>query len=276
MSYHSSISAMVWYCNNKKIEYGNKTLIMGIVNLTPDSFSDGGSFAAPAQAIEYALQLVRDGADLLDVGAQSTRPGYQEVSPDEEWRRLQPVLSALRGQTAVPLSVDTYYPCVAEKAVLAGADIINDVSGNFQPEMASLIRRSGAGWVVMHNGAGGIREVNAFFERMITLCNNYGIPSDRLCLDPGIGFGKSEEENLALLANPNACKISGFPLLLGASRKRIIGKISGETNPADRLLGNIAADTVAILKGIDIIRLHDVKNEIKGIRAAEELKRWIQ
>ena len=243
---------------------------MGIVNVTPDSFSDGGDYTDTKTAVNHALSLIEDGADIIDLGAQSTRPGYSEISPQEEWERLESVLKKLRALTDVPISVDTYFPYVAERAVENGADIINDVSGSLDEKMAEIIKKSGAGWVVMHNGAGGVKEISEFFDKVITDCNI----KERLCLDMGIGFGKSYEENIELIANVEKYKKEGFPLLLGTSRKRVIGAASGEENPKNRIYGNIAADTAAILAGVDIIRLHDVKNEIKGVRTADEIKRW--
>lgn len=245
---------------------------MGIVNITPDSFSDGGSFKSSEDAVNHALKLLGDGADIIDLGAQSTRPGYTEIPPEEEWKRLEPVLKELRKKTDAPLSVDTYFPFVAEKALKNGADIINDISGNINSETETLCERYGAGIIIMHNGAGGVKEINEFFDKVITDCNI----KEQLCLDMGIGFGKSYEENLELIANVDKYKKEGFPLLLGTSRKRVIGAASGEENPEKRVFGNIAADTAAILKGVDIIRLHDVKNEIKGVRTADEIKRWIK
>lgn len=262
---------MLWQCGKRQIEYGHRVLVMGIVNVTPDSFSDGGQFNTPEKTVDYALQLVKDGADILDIGAQSTRPGYIEITPEEEWKRLQPVITLLRKKTDVPLSADTYFPLVAEKALTAGADIINDVSGTLQPSMASLIASCGAGWVIMHNGDGGVAEVKAFFEKAAEQAVSYGIRPEQLCFDMGIGFGKSREQDIALLANAEKYHISGFPLLLGTSRKRVIGTISGEAEPARRLCGNIAADCAAICGGVDILRIHDVKKEIQGIRAAEAL-----
>ncbi len=264
---------MMWQARDKKIAYGQRTLVMGIVNLTPDSFSDGGRFDSADSAVAYALQLVSDGADILDLGAQSTRPGYTEITPEEEWQRLAPVLTALRKQTDVPLSVDTYFPFVAEKALAAGADIINDVSGKKSEAMAAVIRAYHAGWVMLFGGDGAAEEAKQFFTDCIIFCQKNGIALSQLCFDPGIGFGKTREQDIALIANPSAYKIQGVPLLLGFSRKRVIGVLSGEDNPSERLLGNCAAGTAAILNGADILRLHDVKHEIQAIRAADALKR---
>ena len=243
---------------------------MGIVNVTPDSFSDGGKHMT--DAVAYALSLIDDGADMLDLGAQSTRPGYTEIPASEEIARLSGVLAPLRSQTSVPLSVDTYFPEVAQYALRNGADIINDVSGRWNPAMAELIRESGAGWIIMHNGAGSVDDVKAFFVEMAEKCATFGIRKEQICFDMGIGFGKTYEENLALIAHIAEYKHPDYPLLLGTSRKRVIGTASGQDDPAERIYGNIAADTVAILGGADIIRLHDVKHEKQGILTASALK----
>ncbi len=161
---------MIWKCKNKRIEYGKDVLIMGIVNVTPDSFSDGGDHFSPDDAVECALKLIEDGADIIDIGAQSTRPGHIPVSDKEEWERLEPVLKALNGKISVPVSIDTYYPYVAEKSLLLGADIINDVSGVINPDMAKIIKESGAGWVIMHNGAGSAEDIKNFFEASLAEC----------------------------------------------------------------------------------------------------------
>ncbi|MBR7060906.1 MAG: dihydropteroate synthase, partial [Eubacterium sp.] len=210
---------MIWICRDKKIEYGKRTLIMGIINITPDSFSDGGKYLNSENAVFHALELIKDGADIIDLGAQSTRPGYDEISPEEEWRRLEPVLTQLRKLTDKPVSVDTYFPSVAEKAIALGADIINDVSGKCSKETVELINKSGAGWIVMHNGAGGVETVKEFFNKNITICNK-----NQLCFDMGIGFGKTYEQNLELISNVKKYKPDGVPLLLGVSRKRVIGE----------------------------------------------------
>lgn len=264
---------MIWKCRDKKIEYGDKPLVMGIVNVTPDSFSDGGNYADSENAVAHALELVEQGADIIDLGAQSTRPNYCEISPEEEWARLEPVIKALRPQTNVPISVDTYFPLVAQNALNLGVDIINDVSGAFNQEMAKIVEKTACGWVLMHNGAGSVAEVGDFFKKMLALCDDFGINKSQLCLDMGIGFGKDYEQNLELIANIPEYKIEGVPLLLGTSRKRVIGTASNQPNPQERVYGNISADTVAIFGGADIIRIHDVKNEIQGIMTGYELLR---
>ena len=275
--WHCSINkAMIWNCRDKKIEYGERTLLMGIVNITPDSFSDGGRFFDCKNAVNHALELIADGADIIDLGAQSTRPGYEEISPEEEWARLKPVLCSLRKKTDIPISVDTYFPYVAEKSLLNGADIINDVSGRVNPKMAQIIKKSCSGWVIMHSGAGSINEVKSFFEKAAKECEALEIVKNQLCFDMGIGFGKEYEQNLELIANINEYKLEGYPLLIGVSRKRVIAKASNQVDPEKRIFGNIAAHTAAVFGSVDIIRLHDIKNEKQGIKTAEEIKKWIK
>lgn len=270
------IQTGTWHCKDKKIKYSSKTIVMGILNVTPDSFSDGGRFIDCEKAVSHAFEMKNQGADIIDIGAQSTRPGFEEVPPEEEWQRLEGVLAALKGKIGVPVSVDTYFPSVAEKAVQAGADIINDVSGVFNPDIAKIVKETGCGWIIMHNGEGNgdiLHEVSSFFDEMVQKATEFGIKRESICLDMGIGFGKTYEQNLSLISNISAYKKAGMPLLLGASRKRVIGAGSAQANPAQRVFGNIAADCAAILGGADIIRIHDVENEIQGIKMADELKR---
>lgn len=249
---------------------------MGIVNVTPDSFSDGGEHFSAEDAVKCALALEGDGADIIDIGGQSTRPGHTPVSDKEEWSRLEPVLKNLKGRLNVPLSVDTYYPYVAQKALETGADIINDVSGVISSEMAEIVRESKCGWVIMHNGSGAPGDIRKFFADSVGKCNELGVDTSQLCLDMGIGFGKDYDENMSLLANVSRYKLDGYPLLLGTSRKRVIGQGSGQENPKKRVYGNIAADTAAIFGGADIIRIHDVKNEKQGILMAQNMKGYIR
>lgn len=266
------INMAIWNCKAHQIEYGNRILLMGIVNVTPDSFSDGGDWFSPEKAIQHARQLEEEGADILDIGAQSTRPGHTPVSEKEEWARLRAVLPAVCSQTRIPVSVDTYYPYVAQKALEAGASIINDVSGVLSPEMAAVVKKNAAGWVLMHNGSGSVPEVKAFFEECVRTCAAWGLDKSTLCLDMGIGFGKDYRQNMELLMNAEQYKLKGYPLLLGCSRKRVIGAGSNQDNPKERIYGNIAADTAAIFGGADIIRMHDIKNEKQGVLMAWNMK----
>lgn len=265
---------MEWTCKNKKTQYGKKILIMGIVNVTPDSFSDGGDYFSPDRAVKRALELQSDGADIIDIGGQSTRPGHTAVSDKEEWHRIEPVLKELKGSLTVSLSVDTYYPYVAEKAIEEGADIINDVSGVINPETAEIVGKTKAGWIITHNGSGTPEEVKRFFINSANECESLGVEKSQLCFDMGIGFGKNYDENMTLLANVGEYKLDGYPLLLGTSRKRVIGQGSCQENPQKRVYGNIAADAAAILGGVDIIRIHDVKNEKQGILMAQNIKKY--
>ena len=267
------INNMIWVCKDKKIECSERTLIMAIINVTPDSVSDGGDSFSPEKAAENAIKAQENGADIIDLGAQSTRPGYTEISAREEWSRLAPVFERIKGKIKIPISVDTYFPYVAERAADNGADIINDVSGIINPEMADVIKKTGCGWVIMHNGAGNITDVKAFFERSVKEASLLGVKKESLCLDMGIGFGKNRRQDQELIANVRKYRPAEYPLLLGTSRKRVIAQISGQPEPKNRVYGNIAADTVAILGGVNIIRLHDVENEKQGIKAADALKR---
>lgn len=263
---------MIWKCTDKQIEYGKKPLIMGIVNVTPDSFSDGGEHFEPQDAVDYALQLVSDGADILDFGAQSTRPGYTQISPIEEMDRLEPVISRVRALTDVPISIDTFYPVVALNTIEWGANIINDVSGVVNEKMANVVRDNGAGWIIMHNGAGGVNEVRDFFISSAKRCEELGIDKSQLCFDMGIGFGKDRKQDLSLISSVGDYKLQGYPLLLGTSRKRVIGEYGGESEPKNRDYGNVSADTVAVLGGADIIRMHNVKAEKQGVYFAYAVK----
>jgi len=232
--------------------------LMAILNVTPDSFSDGGLYFAPEDAIARALELERQGADILDVGAQSTRPGCVAVSPAEELRRLLPVLEGLRGKLGIPISIDTFYPEVAEEALRLGASIINDVSGIAREEMAAAVKSHGARWVLMHNQNGAdfegqyedvVKEVREALEQMAAKAMALGLEKQQLILDPGIGFGKCYDDNLRLLANLEQVQVPGFPLLAGVSRKRVTGGSQAAT---------LAAQAIAQCGGADILRTHDV------------------
>jgi len=239
--------------------------LMAILNVTPDSFSDGGKYFSPEAAFTRALELEQQGADILDIGAQSTKPGCEMIPPAEELRRLCPVLEGLRGKIKIPISVDTFYPEVAQVALGLGASIINDVSGAVTAGMAKAVKSHGASWVLMHNRGGAdneghyedvVSELRAALEAMARQALALGIKKERLCLDPGIGFGKSNEDNLRLLANLKQVKVPGLALLVGVSRKRVTGG-----NEADTL----AAQVIAQMGGADILRTHDV---VQARRAA--------
>lgn len=269
----------------RSLPLGARTYVMGILNVTPDSFSDGGMFFDPADAVRHALQIQRDGADILDIGAQSTRPGHVPVGAQEEWDRMAPVLAALDGKIEIPISIDTYYPQVARWALDAGAAIINDVSGQIHPEMFRCVSEYGAGYIAMHTGPGGdadhpaeypegvIADVCAFFEEVTHALLGCGVAEENICLDVGIGFGKTQAENLQLLRELKETRINGCALLVGASRKRVVALASGETDPQRRIPGTIAAHTASIAGGADIIRVHDIAESVQAARVADAIYR---
>lgn len=251
-----------------------RTYIMGILNVTPDSFSDGGDYLDPEAALAHALEMAADGADIIDVGGQSTRPGYQAVPPQEEWARLGALLPRLV-EAGLTVSVDTFYPWVAEKALAVGVHIINDVSG-FGDEMFRAVAGSGCGCVAMHpRGAvkGDILgEVRAFFQERREAAERFGVGLDRLCFDPGIGFGKTLEDNLRLIARVGKTKLPGAAYLMAASRKRVTGAPCGDPPFKERLPATVAAHTAAILGGADLVRVHDVREGAQAAKMADALK----
>ena len=268
---------------NFEFPLGKRTYVMGILNYTPDSFSDGGMYNTPEKALEHALEMQSQGADIIDIGANSTRPDAVILSAKEEKERLVQVIGSLKGKINAAISVDTFYPECAEAALESGAVIINDVSGVFNEEMAALAVKYGAGYVVMHNPCGSaavaeyeqgiVEEVRKFFLDALTLASKCGLPKSRLCLDMGFGFGKSYENNLELLRDMEWLKFKGVALLAAASRKRFIGTASGEKSCAMRDAGTVAAHTAAIAGGADIIRAHDVFSAVQGARVADAIYR---
>ncbi len=262
---------------------GEKTYIMGVLNYTPDSFSDGGKFNTPEQAFIHAMRMQEQGADIIDLGANSTRPGAKILTAAEELERIAPALEALRGKLNVPLSIDTFYPSVARAALEAGASIVNDVSGEFNADMAALAGEYGAGYVVMHNPCGAdtvheykdgvISHIRSVFLDALKLAAESGLQKEQLCFDVGLGFSKSYEDNIEIMRNLEWLKFKGVPLLVAASRKRFIGIASGEENSALRDPGTVAAHTVAIAAGADIIRAHDVAGAVQAARVADAIFR---
>lgn len=273
------------FCGNGfHFPLGRRTYTMGILNVTPDSFSDGGKWIDPATAAAHALEMQAQGADVLDIGAQSTRPGHIAIPPEEELARLTPVLARLRGKLRIPISVDTYDPQVARRALALGARIINDVSGAFCTEMAQVIRENGAGWIIMHTGGGTadtqasypdgvVTHVRAFFQSMAQKAADFGISRQSLCFDPGIGFGKSHEENLTLLRETTELRLPGQALLVGVSRKRVVGLATGVETAENRVLGTVAANVAAIAGGCDILRVHDVLECVESAKMADAIYR---
>jgi dihydropteroate synthase len=243
---------------------GQRPVLMGIVNVTPDSFSDGGLFVSREAALAQARKLVADGADIVDVGAESTRPGHTPVSPEDEWARLEPVLAALVAEAGAPVSIDTYKALTARRALAVGVAVVNDVWGlQRDPDMAHAVAEADAGVVVMHNRDGVdpdldiVADMLRFFERSLEIAQRAGIPTAHIALDPGIGFGKSRQQNYdALRAIPRLLTL-GFPLLIGVSRKSIFKDVAGGIVEG-RLLGTLAANLLCAEKGAQIFRVHDV------------------
>ena len=243
---------------------GQRPLLMGILNVTPDSFSDGGRFVAPEAAIAQARAHVAGGAAILDVGAESTRPGYQPVSEAEELARLRPALAALVAAVPVPVSIDTTKAAVARVALAAGAAVVNDQWGlQRDPAMAAVVAEAEAGLVIMHNRDGIdaeadiLADISRFFDRSLTLAERAGIPRARIILDPGIGFGKTKAQNLRALRGVAALRDHGLPILVGVSRKSLFAALIGAREPGERLVGTIAANCAAAAQGAAIFRVHD-------------------
>lgn len=246
---------------------GSRTYLVGILNLTPDSFSDGGDFSSQELATAHFRKMVEDGAEIIDIGGESTRPGHTPVSPDEEIRRTAPFIQAIRSSTKALISIDTSKAEVAYAALEAGADIVNDVWGaQRDPAMAETIASHGAACILMHNrateeaGQGDIIDtVCRFLERSVESVLAAGVDPASIMLDPGLGFGKSYEENWTLMRNLPKINALGFPVLLGASRKSMIARLLGIDEPRDRLNGTLATTALAVQAGIDFIRVHDVR-----------------
>lgn len=273
-------SLHVFRARDKSLTLGEKTRLMGVVNLTPDSFYDGGRFLRPEDALRRCLQLADEGADLLDLGGESTRPGAGRTGTDEELRRVAPVIESLRTKVSIPISIDTRKAAVARRALEAGADMVNDVSAFSDPEMPSLVAASGAGVVLMHmRGTPAnmqqippspdiLADVEKRLAAALKTGNFHQIPHDRIILDPGIGFGKTVEDNLKILNRLAFLEKFRLPVLVGTSRKSFIGKIL-EVDAEDRLWGTAASVAVAVLRGAHIVRVHDVK-EMRMVAAVTD------
>lgn len=274
---------MIFRARQFEFTFPRPALVMGVVNVTPDSFSDGGKFFTADAAITLALQLVAEGADLLDIGGESTRPGAAPVSEAEELRRVLPVIEALAPRVTVPLSIDTLKPAVARAALHAGASVVNDVGANRDDDaMWRVVAAAGAGYVLMHmqgtpatmqknpDYENVVEEVGAFFAERLARLQAAGVRAGQIVLDPGIGFGKSPEHNLQLLAGLNHFTKWGRPLLLGVSRKSFLGKLGG--GEADgRLPGSLACAGWAVTQGVQIIRAHDVAATRQALRITEAI-----
>ncbi len=259
------------------LDIGKRTYVMGILNITPDSFSDGGRYYNLDDAVKHAHYIEDAGADILDIGAQSTRPGHTPVTPEEEIRRFENLLKEIRGNINIPISIDTYYPQAAAAALELGASIINDVSGKINPEMAGIVKQSGAGWILMHNGNPPediVRSVHDELVSMAAEAEALGVDSSHICLDPGIGFGKDEYmQNIELVRRTSEVRPDGYAYLVGLSRKRFVGEATGVIIADQRDVGTAVANAAAIMGGADIIRVHNVEYGVQTARMADLLYR---
>ncbi|MZP42775.1 dihydropteroate synthase [Heliobacterium gestii] len=265
-------------CRGKALSLGERTLVMGILNVTPDSFSDGSSYPSVRDALRRMEEMVAEGADLIDVGAESTRPGFTALTAEEEMERLQPYLREIVAHCPVPVSVDTYKAATARQALEAGAHIINDIWGlQRDPEMAAVAAAYGAPVVVMHNRPDTeytdlMGEIVAFLAESVQIAEAAGIPPEAIIVDPGIGFGKTYEQNLDVMNRFGELRSLGKPILLGASRKSLIARTL-DLPPLDRVEGTLATTVLAIAKGVDIVRVHDVRPNARAARMADAMVR---
>lgn len=271
-------------CRRKTFHLGKKTLLMGVLNVTPDSFSDGGLYVDKDSAVAHGLKMVEEGADLIDIGGESTRPGSKPLGLDEELRRVLPVIETLAKKTDVPISIDTYKSAVAKRAIEAGAEIINDISGlHFDPELAQVAAKEGTPLVLMHIRGRPetmqkevrydslFSEILLYLKEAIQKAESAGVNSDQIIIDPGIGFGKTLEHNLLLIKHLSEFRVLGKPILLGTSRKSFIGKIL-DTPPDQRLEGTLSSIAIGVLNGAHIIRAHDVLQAKRAIAIADAIR----
>jgi len=276
-------SQLIWSCRGREVDCAERTLIMGILNATPDSFSDGGEFLDSERAVAHTLEMIEQGADIIDVGGESTRPGADPVQALEEIERTVPIIGKLHDQTDCLISIDTQKAEVARAAVAAGADIINDVSALADPDMVNVAVETGAGLVLMHmQGVPGtmqnnpqyvnvVGEVVGFLEQRKAFAISKGVAEAQIVLDPGIGFGKNDEHNLTLLNGISGLAAASRPVLIGVSRKSLFGRLlSREVD--DRLAGSLAAAVFATMRGAHILRVHDVKESCDAMRLVDTLR----
>jgi dihydropteroate synthase len=281
------VSELLWRLGNQDLDCGERTLVMGILNVTPDSFSDGGLYLDHGVAVARGIEMVDEGADLIDVGGESTRPGSDPVSPDEERDRVVPVIETLAAKVPVPISVDTRKPAVAGAALEAGALIVNDISGARDPEMFAVAREAGAGVVLMHmRGEPKTMQVAPQYDDVVTEVHEYlrerieaaefaGIAPERLCIDPGIGFGKDLQQNLTLMHHVDALLGLGRPVLVGPSRKRFIGALL-DLPEDERIEGTAGAVAWLVGRGAHIVRVHDVKTMVRVVRVVDAIARAVR
>lgn len=278
----------IWQTSRRKIDYSDKTLITAILNVTPDSFSDGGEFYSIDNSLKQAEKLIEEGADILDIGGESTRPNSGRVEIEEEIRRICPVIEEISKRLDIPISIDTSKSLVAEKAVEAGAEIINDVSGlRFDERIAEVAARYKTGLVLMHLRGDFetmhkqkpveniLQEVSDGFNWSITKAESFGVRKEQICLDVGIGFSKTFEQNLELIAKlDKLCReFSDYPMLVGTSRKSFIGKILNDAPTDKRSNGTLATNVLSVWNGANIVRVHDVKETVEALKVVEAVKK---
>jgi dihydropteroate synthase len=275
-----------WKISRRSLRYGERTLVMGVLNVTPDSFSDGGQFFSLAGALAHAEQMIDEGADIIDIGGESTRPGSNFVSEEEELCRVIPVIERLANLSA-PISIDTTKSEVARIALQAGAEIVNDVSGlRFDPKMAEVAAEAKAGVVLMHSRGtpkdmqqmppmeNALNEVIAGLRDSVVLAESSGVARENIAIDPGIGFGKTVEQNLELIVGLNQLghQFPDMPVLIGTSRKSFLGKLLNGAPAEERLHGTTATIVAAILHGAHIVRVHEVKSAVEAIKIADAIR----
>ena len=273
---------------NRDFDVKNHTYVMGILNVTPDSFSDGGKWKGQDAALFRVEQMLAEGADIIDVGGESTRPGYTQISVEEEISRVTPIIEKIKTRFDIAISLDTYKSQVAAAGVAAGTDLINDIWGlrydtlfeknekSCTQSMADVIAKNGVACCLMHNRKEAIytdflRDVKADLNQSIEIALEAGIPQDKIILDPGVGFAKSYEQNLTIIKDLEELQVQGYPVLLGCSRKSVIG-LTLNLPVEERLEGTLATTVMAVMKGCSFVRVHDVKENVRAIRMAEAIK----
>ena len=267
-------------CGNKEIILGERTLVMGILNVTPDSFSDGGRYNNLDSAMKQAEKLISEGADIIDIGGESTRPGHTQITSEEEIARVVPIIEKISKNLDTIISIDTYKYDVAEEAIKAGANIINDIWGlqYDKGEMAELVKKSNLPLIAMHNQNDEVYNkdimlvLREFFEKTFKIADKYGIDRDTIILDPGLGFGKNVEQNIEVLSRLNELKDMGS-ILLGASKKRFIGKLLNDLPFDERVEGTVATTVIGIERGVDIVRVHNVLENKRACLVADGVYR---
>ncbi len=263
------------------MEYSREhTYVMGILNVTPDSFFDGAHYNNTDAAIKRAVQMQEEGADIIDVGGESTRPGYTMISDEEEIDRVAPVIEMIKKEIDLPISLDTYKSRVAAAGIQAGADLINDIWGlKWDPEMADTIARAGVSACLMHNRKDTdyksfVEDVEADLAETIQIATKAGIADEKIMLDPGVGFAKSTEQNLEIIACMDRLNMFGYPILLGVSRKSVVGNTLNIPKE-ERLIGTVALDVIGVLKHANFIRVHDVKEHVQAVKMTEAVMKYI-